>query len=79
MNQANHFTRGLRVANFSSIDLPVENLIEFNSEDTVSAVKKIRRYADLPYVFVVSREQAQRAQRLTCVRTALYWADDHHQ
>lgn len=62
MNQANHFTHGMRVANFSNIDLPVENLLEFDSGDTVSAVKKIRRHADLPYVFVVAKEHAQQAR-----------------
>ena len=60
MNHTNHFTRGVRVANFSDIALPVEHLLEFDSEDSASIVKKIRRYADLPYVFVVSGGQAKR-------------------
>ena len=76
---------GIRVANFSNIDLPVEHLLEFDSEDSASIVKKIRKYTDLPYVYVVADEQAQRvsavlsalkAIRSPCYPYALFIVDE---
>lgn len=59
MNHAKYFTLGVRVANFSDIALLVDHLLEFDSEDINAIVKKIRQYADLPVVFVVSGSQAR--------------------
>lgn len=60
MNRTYHFSLGIRVANFSAIELPFAHQLKFDSQDTAAIVKKIRRYADLPYVFVVSEDQAGR-------------------
>jgi hypothetical protein len=64
MYRSNHFTSGLRVVNFSAIELQFEHQLEFDSEDIPSIVKKLRKYADLPYVFVVSNEQTKRVSEI---------------
>ena len=71
MNHTNHFTLGVRVANFSDIALPVDHLLEFDSQDIASSVKKIRRYADLPYVFVASGGQAKRINAILSALKAI--------
>ncbi|MEE4113104.1 MAG: FAD-dependent oxidoreductase [Desulfobacteraceae bacterium] len=85
MNLANHYAHGVRIANFSNMDIPAEHLLEFDSEDNASIVKKIRRYADLPYVFVVGNEQAKqavdvlsalKAMRSPCYPYAIFCVDD---
>jgi hypothetical protein len=57
MNHSNHFSRSFRLANFSSIALPIDDVLEFGSEGAATIVKKIRTYADLPYVYVVSEKK----------------------
>lgn len=57
MSEKYHYTHGLRVANFTKIDLPMEYLLNFSSQSSTAVIKKIKKYADLPYVFVVSKEQ----------------------
>jgi hypothetical protein len=85
MNRTNHFSLGIRVANFSAIKLPFEHQLQFDSDDITSIVKKIRKYADLPYVFVVSSDQAKRipgvlsalqAIRSPCFPYALFTVGD---
>ncbi len=85
MNQANLFTQGIRVANFSSMDLSAVNRLDFSTMDTTAVIREIRRHADLPYVFVVSAPQAKlagevvaslKAMRSPCVPYALFLLDD---
>ncbi|RJQ87930.1 MAG: FAD-dependent oxidoreductase [Desulfobacteraceae bacterium] len=85
MHRINHFTLGVRVANFSGIALPFDHLLEFDTADTASIIKKIRKYADLPYVFVVSNEKAAQipdvlsaleAIRSPCLPYALFAVGD---
>ncbi len=54
----------MRVANFSNIELPGDHLLNFDSEDIETIVNKIRRYADLPYVYVAAKEKARADQRI---------------
>jgi hypothetical protein len=61
MNQKNHFTQATRVANFTPLELTIDNRLDVGSEAPSAIVEKIRRHADLPYVFVVARERAQQA------------------
>lgn len=54
-------TPKVRVANFSDIDLPIAHCLEFrdlSTDDIDKAVETIRRYADLPFVYVVAGEGA---------------------
>jgi hypothetical protein len=67
MNHTNHFAMGVRVANFAAIDLPFEHQLKFDSEDTPAIIKKLRKYADLPYVFIVSDEQVKRVSEVLAV------------
>ena len=61
MSPINHFTKGVRVANFSDVDLPMDHLLNVRSEAPAVVVRTIRRHADLPYVFVVDGENHQKA------------------
>jgi len=69
MNQTIDQTPNMRVANFSKIDLRGDHVLNFDSEDVETIVNKIRTYADLPYVYVVSQENAgQVAELLSALR-----------
>ena len=61
MRRTNHFSLGLRVANFSDIDLTAAHVLDFDAAEVAAIVPAIRQYADLPYVFVVAPDQAERA------------------
>ena len=71
MDHTNHFANAVRVANFSSIALPVDYLLEFESEDAGSIVKKIRSYADLPYVYVASGERVDQMREIVSALRAI--------
>jgi thioredoxin reductase len=43
-----------RLLNFSNIDLPCVHHMRVDSDDTTALLKRIRRYADLPFVYVVT-------------------------
>ena len=58
MSQKLYYAQRVRVANFSSISLPADYLLSIPSEDPEIIVKEIRRYADLPYVFLVDKTWA---------------------
>ena len=85
MSLTNHYAHGVRIANFSNIDIPAEYLLKFDSKESASIVKKIRRYADLPYVYLVGNEQvklipevlsALKAIRSPCYPYAIFTVDD---
>ena len=57
MTDTNNRMSDVRVLNFSTIDLSCEHLMDADFGDVAALVKKIRRYADLPFVWVVSREK----------------------
>ncbi len=71
MNQKNHFTQAVRVANFSTIDLPAEHLLDFDSADTATIVKQIRRHADLPYVFVAAGDRSKQVAEVLAALGAM--------
>ncbi len=48
----------VRVLNLSGLDLPCEHLLNVDTDDVAQLVKNIRRYADLPFVYVVTRKKA---------------------
>ena len=76
MSLTNHYAHGVRIANFSKIDLQVDDLLKFDSEERASIVKKIRQYADLPYVYIVGNEQAKQVadvlSALKAIRSPCY-------
>ena len=85
MSHTNHYAHGVRIANFSNIEIPAEYLLTFDSKESASIVKKIRRYADLPYVYLVGNEQvklipevlsALKAIRSPCYPYAIFTVDD---
>lgn len=57
MTDTNNRLSNLRILNFSTIDFPFEHLLRADSDDVATLAKKIRRYADLPFVYVVSQEK----------------------
>jgi cation diffusion facilitator CzcD-associated flavoprotein CzcO len=57
MTHTDNHMPNIRVLNLSTIDLPCEHLLNSDSNDVGAMVKKIRFYADLPFVWIVSREK----------------------
>jgi hypothetical protein len=85
MNRRNHFTQAIRVANFSNIHFSADYRLDVDSTDVASIVRQIRRYADLPYVFVASEEQVELARdvlsalgaiRSPCYPHAIFYLSD---
>lgn len=76
MNYTQQFTSGVRVANFSDINLPLEYQLTFDLQEAEFIIKKILRHADLPYVFLVSEKQWESVQpvlsRLSATRSSCY-------
>ena len=73
-----------RIINFSTVELSGDNLLSVEQQNAAEAVKHIRRYADLPYVYVVSSEQRSlvsdildrlKAMRSNCYPYALLVTD----
>jgi len=58
MNRILDQARTVRIANFTDIDFKRDEFINFDSEPTESIVKTLRTYADLPYVYIVSKKRA---------------------
>ena len=71
MNQTIDPFLKVRVANFSNVELSNEHLLNFDSEDTATMVSRIRRYADLPYVYVVEKDRAARVAELLSALKAI--------
>jgi hypothetical protein len=47
----------LRIANFCSIKLSLNNVLNFDSHNLQLTLQEIRKYADLPYAYILSKEQ----------------------
>jgi hypothetical protein len=58
MTDTNNRLSNIRVLNLSTIDFPFEHLLSADSDHVATLVDKIRRYADLPFVYVVSQENS---------------------
>ena len=52
----NNFTE-FRIANFCGIDLSLENVLSFDSRDVRKTLQVIRMFADLPYIYILAKEQ----------------------
>ena len=71
----------LRIANFCSIKLSLNNVLNFDSHNLQLTLQEIRKYADLPYVYILSKEQIKfvvdllselKSIRSTCYPHALF-------
>ncbi len=58
MTDTADFQSHVRVLNLSELDLPCDHLLNVDTDDVSQLVKIIRRYADLPFVYVVTRKKA---------------------
>jgi cation diffusion facilitator CzcD-associated flavoprotein CzcO len=64
MDPSNNKNSNVRVVNFSNIDLPWIHRLHLDLEDLASTVRNIRRYADLPYVYVVAKDKVKQIPAL---------------
>ena len=60
-----------RVANFSNIDLPGGHLLTFGTENAEAMVDAIRKYSDLPCIYVVSKENSRHVAELLSALKAI--------
>ena len=70
----------IRIANFTRIELPFKNILNFDLNNIQQVALDIRRYADLPYVYILSVDQIEliiellnklKSTRSTCYPYAL--------
>jgi Pyridine nucleotide-disulphide oxidoreductase len=75
----------IRIVNFSNVELLSNNVLCFDSGDIGQIIKEVRKYADLPYVYLLSKEQKTLALDLLsslreikspCYPYALFCVDD---
>jgi hypothetical protein len=72
MNQrAKNHTHTVRVLNLSDRDIPGTQVLTLNSEAIDTMVADVRRYADLPFVYVISKNKATLAAQLLSALKAL--------
>ena len=71
MNQTTDPSIKVRVANFANLNLPSEHLLKFDSENTAVLVDKVRRYADLPYIYVIEQKKAAQVAELLSALKAI--------
>ena len=66
MSQRNtqRHTPQVRIANFTDLVLPAPQVLSLKSHSDADLLTEIRRFADLPYVFLISGDQSGRIQSL---------------
>ena len=73
-----------RIANFCSLNLSLNNVLNFDSHNLQLTLQAIRKYADRPYVYLLSKEQIKfvvdllsqlKSIRSTCYPHALFLID----
>jgi len=78
----------IRIANFSRIELPFKNILNFDLNNIQQIADEIRRYADLPYIYLLSFDQIEltiellkklKSIRSTCYPHALFLIEDSGQ
>ena len=66
----------IRIANFTKIELPFKNVLNFDHSNIQQITDGIRRYADLPYVYILSGDQiefiTELLERLMTTRSTCY-------
>ncbi len=53
----NYTATDMRIANFSDLDLSLKHLLTLDSQNVSSVLNEIRRYADLPYGYILAPAQ----------------------
>jgi hypothetical protein len=85
---ANNEPEKIRIANFSQMELPFKNVLNFDLNNIQHITDEIRRYADLPYVYILSVDQVEsiiellkqlKSIRSTCFPYALFLDGDSEQ
>ena len=71
MNPSTETTPRVRVANFSSFELSFDHLLELDSGDHDEVLQTLRTHADLPYIYVVSKEQVGRTKAVLSALEAI--------
>jgi hypothetical protein len=73
MNQFNNkYTQNIRVLNLSERDMPGDRVLTLDSDSVDTMVSEIRRYADQPFVYIVSKERSALAMQLLSALKALH-------
>ena len=71
----------LRIANFSSLELSLDHVLDVDSQDVQLTLAELRKYADLPYVYLLTKQHINavvdlltelKSIRSTCYPHALY-------
>ena len=66
----------IRIANFTKLELPWKNVLNFNLTDARQIADEIRRYADLPYIYLLSNAQIEMIiellTKLKSIRSSCY-------
>jgi cation diffusion facilitator CzcD-associated flavoprotein CzcO len=68
----NKNTQNLRVLNLSDRDIPGDRVLTLDSESVDTMVSQIRRYADQPFVYIVSKKRSALAMQLLSALKALH-------
>ncbi len=72
----NHLSSKLRIANFCSVKLSMKNVLNLEPTHDILTLKELRRYSDLPYVYLVSKEKLKFVidlmSRLKSIRSTCY-------
>lgn len=72
MNQrTNNHTHQVRVLNLSDKNIPGSQVLTLNSETIEPMVAEVRRYADQPFVYVISKNKATQAAQLLSALKAM--------
>jgi hypothetical protein len=80
----NHLAN-IRIANFCSIKIALNNVLDLDSDNIQLTLREIRKYADLPYVYILSKEHIKfvvdlmselKSIRSTCYPHALFLISD---
>ena len=81
----NQLRSKLRIANFCSLNLSMNNVLDLEATDENLILQELRRYSDLPYAYLVSKTQIKfvidlmsklKSMRSTCYPHALFVLND---
>ena len=55
--QNSHTAVDMRIANFSNLDIPLNHSLNLEPQEVPAVINEIRRYADLPYGYLLASDQ----------------------
>ena len=59
----NNFAK-LRIANFSSLELSLNHVLDVDSQNLQLTLTELRKYTDLPYVYILTKEHIKSVVKL---------------